>query len=52
LRTQQAAMLASMTDIVIKVRYTAKVGDAAFAKKVQEWVIQADPKLEPEVEPS
>ena len=51
-RTQQAAMLASMTDIVIKVRYTAKVGDAAFAKKVQEWVIKADPKLEPEVEPS
>lgn len=53
-RTRQAAMLASMTDILVKVTYTAKVGDAAFAKKVEEWVIKADSKteLEPEVKPS
>lgn len=50
-RTRQAAMLASMTDILVKVIYTAKVGDAAFAKEVEKWVIKADPKPEPEPEP-
>jgi hypothetical protein len=49
-RTRQAAMLASMTDILVKVIYTAKVGDAAFAKEVEKWVIKADPKSEPEPE--
>ncbi|EUB71193.1 hypothetical protein PMI27_005349 [Pseudomonas sp. GM41(2012)] len=51
-RPQQAAMLASMTDIVIKISYAAKLGDAAFANRVRELVIAADPKLEPGVEPS
>jgi hypothetical protein len=40
-----------MTDILVKVIYTAKVGEAAFAKEVEKWVIKADPKPEPEPEP-
>lgn len=43
-RLEQARMLASLNDIVIKIRYTAKVGDAAFAKRVQELVAGADLK--------
>ncbi|TBN38247.1 neuraminidase-like domain-containing protein [Pseudomonas sp. BGI-2] len=45
-RKPQVGMLASLTDIMIKIRYTAKVGDAAFAKKVQEFVTLADPEPE------
>ncbi|MHC8331679.1 Tc toxin subunit A-related protein [Pseudomonas sp. LB3P25] len=44
-RPPQAAMLSSLTDIVIRIRYTAKVAaDAAFAAKVRDLVKLADPK--------
>lgn len=39
-------MLLSLTDIVIKVFYTAKVGDLAFSRKVQELVNEAERKVE------
>jgi len=41
-------MLLSLTDIVIKVFYTAKVGDLAFSRKVQELVNEAERKVEAE----
>ncbi|MBH3408110.1 insecticidal toxin complex protein TcaB2 [Pseudomonas glycinae] len=43
---KQEPMLLSLTDIVIKVFYTAKVGDLAFSKKVQELVNEAERKVE------
>lgn len=43
-RPGQAVMLSSLTDIVIRIRYTAKVAaDAVFAATVRELVNQADP---------
>lgn len=51
-REPQKEMLQSMTDIVMKIHYTAKVGDGAFAKKVQEFVKQAYPEPELAVEKS
>ena len=42
----QKPMLLSLTDIVIKVFYTAKVGDLAFSRKVQELVNEAERKVE------
>jgi hypothetical protein len=39
-------MLSSLTDILIKVFYTAKVGDLAFSRKVQELVNEAERKVE------
>ncbi|WP_323160715.1 neuraminidase-like domain-containing protein [Pseudomonas fluorescens] len=43
---KQQPMLLSLTDIVIKVFYTAKVGDLAFSRKVQELVNEAERKVE------
>ncbi|WP_192552263.1 neuraminidase-like domain-containing protein [Pseudomonas sp. IzPS59] len=43
---KQQPMLLSLTDIVIKVFYTAKVGDLAFSRKVQELVNEAEGKVE------
>lgn len=43
---KQQPMLLSLTDIVIKVFYTAKVGDLAFSRKVQELVNEAELKVE------
>ncbi|MBN3863865.1 insecticidal toxin complex protein TcaB2 [Pseudomonas frederiksbergensis] len=43
---KQNPRLMSLTDIVVKVYYTAKVGDLAFSKKVQEWVERTDGKPE------
>jgi hypothetical protein len=42
LRRKQSEMLASLTDIIVKVRYTAKVGDASFSQKVQALVAAKD----------
>lgn len=42
LRLKQSEMLASLTDIIVKVRYTAKVGDASFSQKVQALVAAKD----------
>ena len=43
---KQKPMLLSLTDIVIKVYYTAKLGDLAFSKKVQEMVNEAERKAQ------
>ncbi|CAI8847525.1 neuraminidase-like domain-containing protein [Pseudomonas sp. GW456-12-1-14-TSB6] len=43
---KQKPMLLSLTDIVLKVFYTAKVGDLAFSRKVQELVNEAERKVE------
>ncbi|SDT45666.1 Tc toxin subunit A-related protein [Pseudomonas granadensis] len=43
---KQEPVLLSLTDIVIKIHYTAKVGDLAFSRKVQELVNQADGKIQ------
>ncbi|MFP0193805.1 neuraminidase-like domain-containing protein [Pseudomonas sp. PHC1] len=43
---KQGPMLSSLTDIVIKVFYTAKVGDLAFSRKVQDLVNEAERKVE------
>ncbi|WP_085709596.1 MULTISPECIES: neuraminidase-like domain-containing protein [unclassified Pseudomonas] len=43
---KQKPMLLSLTDIVIKVFYSAKVGDLAFSRKVQELVNEAEGKVE------
>ncbi|WP_460144874.1 Tc toxin subunit A-related protein [Pseudomonas sp. S2_A02] len=45
-RPQQEAQLAALTDIVLKVRYTAKVADAKFAAKVEELVGNKNPGTE------
>jgi hypothetical protein len=37
-RQPQKAMLASLTDIIVRVRYTARVGDPTFTRKVEELV--------------
>ncbi|MGF6703838.1 neuraminidase-like domain-containing protein [Pseudomonas frederiksbergensis] len=37
-RQPQKAMLASLTDIIVRVRYTARVGDSTFTRKVEELV--------------
>jgi hypothetical protein len=37
-RQPQMAMLASLTDIIVRVRYTARVGDSTFTRKVEELV--------------
>ncbi|EJN25746.1 hypothetical protein PMI36_01643 [Pseudomonas sp. GM79] len=42
-RDPQESMLRSLTDIVLRVRYTARVGDPTFARKVEELVRGGDP---------
>ncbi|MBU6957718.1 insecticidal toxin complex protein TcaB2 [Pseudomonas sp. CVAP len=42
LKEPQQSMLASLTDIIVRVRYTAKVGDPTFTRKVEELVKRAD----------
>ncbi|MFJ2363009.1 neuraminidase-like domain-containing protein [Pseudomonas sp. NPDC087697] len=39
----QKSMLASLTDIIVRIRYTAKAGDPTFARKVEELVKRVDP---------
>jgi hypothetical protein len=42
-RAPQESMLQSLTDIVLRVRYTARVGDPTFVRKVEELVRRVDP---------
>ncbi|ROM92500.1 neuraminidase-like domain-containing protein [Pseudomonas brassicacearum] len=42
LKEPQQSMLASLTDIIVRVRYTAKVGDPTFTRKVEELVNRVD----------
>lgn len=42
LKQPQAAMLKSLTDIIIRVRYTAKAGEPTFAQKVIDLVTKAE----------
>lgn len=37
----QAAMLASLTDVIVRLRYTAKAGDATFTRQVEDLVKKA-----------
>lgn len=39
----QCAMLESLTDIIVRIRYTAKVGDPTFLRIVQDKVVAAGP---------
>lgn len=39
----QKTMLASLTDIIVRVRYTAKAGDPTFVRRVEELVKRVDP---------
>jgi hypothetical protein len=41
-RSRQREQLAALTDIIVKVRYTAKEGGPAFSREVQKYVAQAD----------
>jgi hypothetical protein len=41
-RSRQREQLAALTDIIVKVRYTAKEGGPAFSREVQKCVAQAD----------
>lgn len=41
-RLRQSQQLAALNDIILKVRYTAKVGDPAFSRTVQAYVNNAD----------
>lgn len=43
LKEPQKSMLASLTDIIVRIRYTAKVGDPTFTRKVEELVKRVDP---------
>ncbi|MFJ2487332.1 neuraminidase-like domain-containing protein [Pseudomonas sp. NPDC087639] len=38
----QAAMLASLTDIIVRIRYTAKAGEQTFIQKVMDLVTEAE----------
>ncbi|WP_347927847.1 neuraminidase-like domain-containing protein [Pseudomonas helvetica] len=42
LKEPQQSMLASLTDIILRVHYTAKVGDPTFTRKVEELVNRVD----------
>ncbi|MFD2884624.1 hypothetical protein ACFS4T_27345 [Pseudomonas lini] len=35
-------MLLSLTDIIVRIRYTAKAGEPTFTRKVQDMVTQAE----------
>ncbi|MGL6246782.1 neuraminidase-like domain-containing protein [Pseudomonas sp.] len=37
----QLSMLASLTDIIVRIRYTAKVGEPTFTRRVEDMVTQA-----------
>ncbi|MCU1751293.1 neuraminidase-like domain-containing protein [Pseudomonas sp. 6D_7.1_Bac1] len=39
----QKSMLASLTDIILRVHYTARAGDPTFARRVEELVNRVDP---------
>lgn len=39
---QQAAMLLSLTDIIVRIRYTAKVGEPTFIRQVEDMVTKAE----------
>ncbi len=39
----QKSMLADLTDIIVRIHYTAKAGDPTFARKVEELVKRVDP---------
>ncbi|MGE8177603.1 neuraminidase-like domain-containing protein [Pseudomonas fluorescens] len=43
LKEPQKSMLASLTDIIVRIHYTAKVGDPTFTRKVEELVKRVDP---------
>jgi len=38
----QLTMLGSLTDIILRIRYTAKVGEPTFTRKVEDMVTQAE----------
>ncbi len=38
----QRAMLGSLTDIIVRIRYTAKVGEPTFTRQVEDMVTQAE----------
>ncbi|POA34464.1 MULTISPECIES: neuraminidase-like domain-containing protein [unclassified Pseudomonas] len=42
LKEPQQSMLASLTDIILRVHYTAKVGDPTFTRKVEDLVNRVD----------
>lgn len=41
-RVRQAEQLASLTDIIIEIRYTARAGDPVFTRKVMDLVLEAE----------
>lgn len=41
-RVRQAEQLASLTDIIIEIRYTARAGDPTFTRKVMDLVLKAE----------
>nr|WP_225927291.1 neuraminidase-like domain-containing protein [Pseudomonas ekonensis] len=38
----QASVLASLTDVIVRIRYTARAGEATFTQKVQDLVTEAE----------
>ncbi|MEO6677070.1 MAG: hypothetical protein ABIO21_06830 [Pseudomonas sp.] len=48
-KAAQQAMLASLTDVIVEVRYTAKVGDQIFRRKVEELVNAVDSAVTPRI---
>lgn len=45
-KAPQQAMLASLTDVIVEVRYTSKVGDQTFRRKVEELVNEAESRAQ------
>ena len=42
----QLSMLLSLTDIIVRIRYTAKAGEPTFTRKVQDMVTQAETSVQ------